>query len=113
MGGVGGRNKPGDWVCPSCNDLVFSKRDKCNKCGTDKTADVQIVGKKQGDWMCPTCGALCFASRSECKMCGTPKSESAVEIAGKGIKGGPGETGGKGFKGGKFGKFGKGHYSPY
>eukprot|EP00747_Dinoflagellata_sp_TGD_P027042 gnl/TRDRNA2_/TRDRNA2_132353_c0_seq2.p1 gnl/TRDRNA2_/TRDRNA2_132353_c0~~gnl/TRDRNA2_/TRDRNA2_132353_c0_seq2.p1 ORF type:complete len:178 (+),score=44.99 gnl/TRDRNA2_/TRDRNA2_132353_c0_seq2:99-632(+) len=25
--------KPGDWYCPMCGDLVFAKRSSCNMCG--------------------------------------------------------------------------------
>lgn len=28
--------KPGDWVCPSCNNHNFAKRTKCNQCGKSK-----------------------------------------------------------------------------
>lgn len=28
--------RPGDWNCPSCNELVFASRDTCRKCGAAK-----------------------------------------------------------------------------
>eukprot|EP00930_Biecheleria_cincta_P049224 TRINITY_DN3446_c0_g1_i1.p1 TRINITY_DN3446_c0_g1~~TRINITY_DN3446_c0_g1_i1.p1 ORF type:complete len:180 (-),score=20.97 TRINITY_DN3446_c0_g1_i1:149-688(-) len=30
------RTMPGDWICPGCNDLQFSKKVVCSKCGTPK-----------------------------------------------------------------------------
>jgi len=29
--------RPGDWICPACNDLVFGKNDSCRRCGTQKS----------------------------------------------------------------------------
>ena len=28
--------KPGDWVCPNCNDIQFASRGKCRKCNSTK-----------------------------------------------------------------------------
>merc|ERR1712129_315810 len=66
--------KPGDWVCPNCNNVNFSHRDKCNKCGTPSKGQARL-GMKPGDWICPKCGDLVFASKSQCKMCQTPKPD--------------------------------------
>eukprot|EP00929_Paragymnodinium_shiwhaense_P103911 TRINITY_DN6775_c0_g1_i2.p1 TRINITY_DN6775_c0_g1~~TRINITY_DN6775_c0_g1_i2.p1 ORF type:complete len:266 (+),score=42.63 TRINITY_DN6775_c0_g1_i2:94-891(+) len=29
--------RPGDWVCPACNNHNYANRDMCNKCGAPKT----------------------------------------------------------------------------
>jgi len=45
MGGGGGGGggelgngvgRPGDWMCPNCNDHVYASRSACRKCGTPK-----------------------------------------------------------------------------
>eukprot|EP00913_Durusdinium_trenchii_P009298 g8737.t1 len=70
--GAGG-TRPGDWVCGSCGDYVFSSRDKCNRCGAPKPSSAKRMGMKPGDWTCPSCGDLVFASKNACSLCGTPK----------------------------------------
>lgn len=85
-GGRGGtgtskHTKPGDWVCPGCGGVVFSKRDNCKDCGTEKTPDVKRLGVKPGDWECPNCGDLCFAKNTSCKVCGSEKPEDAVDLS--------------------------------
>merc|ERR1719433_1869566 len=32
------RARPGDWVCPQCQDLVFARNRACRLCGTRKPA---------------------------------------------------------------------------
>jgi uncharacterized OB-fold protein len=86
--GKGGR--PGDWICPDCGDLVFSSRDKCNKCGKNKPVELARIGMKVGDWMCPGCGDLVFASKGACSMCGTTKpadgiSSGGLKLPGRGV----------------------------
>merc|ERR1740121_1694754 len=68
--------RPGDWTCPSCGNLNFSYKDKCNKCGEPR-GGAKRMGMRPGDWLCPACGDLVFASKSACKMCGTPKPDNA------------------------------------
>jgi len=75
-----GRSKPGDWICPKCGDVVFSKRDTCNNCGEAKSSGAKRIGVKPGDWECPNCGDLCFATKSKCKMCGADKPPGADDI---------------------------------
>ncbi|CAK0888616.1 unnamed protein product, partial [Prorocentrum cordatum] len=70
----GGFQKPGDWVCPNCGDIVFGRNPSCRKCGNPKpegTLDVfgnPAVGggggpptKMPGDWLCGACGDHQFA----------------------------------------------------
>jgi len=65
-------SKPGDWYCPSCNDLNFASREVCRKCGSPHPPfSDPTVGTKPGDWFCPNCGDLNFASRLSCRKCNT------------------------------------------
>mmetsp|Transcript_4654 Transcript_4654/g.10188 ORF Transcript_4654/g.10188 Transcript_4654/m.10188 type:complete len:538 (-) Transcript_4654:253-1866(-) len=85
--GKGKGAMPGDWICPSCQDLQFARNTHCRQCGTEKPeADsVHIVGAgmegmmapggkgmKPGDWNCGSCGELNFARNMECRRCGAP-----------------------------------------
>merc|ERR1719230_1783134 len=74
--------REGDWTCPACNNLNYSSRKVCNKCGGPKPPPAGGKGK-EGDWMCPNCDNHNFASRSQCNKCGMPKP-----MAGMGGKGG-------------------------
>merc|ERR1740121_989979 len=71
-GGGKGAGRPGDWECPNCGNINFSRNRDCKQCGTSG-AGVERIGMKKGDWICMSCGDMCFASRTECKMCGAPK----------------------------------------
>jgi len=75
---LGGQSKPGDWVCPQCQNINFSNRETCNKCGFNGRGQKRL-GMKPGDWICPGCGDLVFASKSQCKMCGNPKPDDLDE----------------------------------
>lgn len=103
--------RPGDWYCPSCNDLQFARNTNCRQCGTEKPDDVggpvgggAIVGGMVGggstpraeDWTCPACGDLVFGKNAACRMCGTPRP-------GGGGKGGGGKASVGGKSGGKEG----------
>jgi len=105
-GGGGGRGggrggsafKPGDWICPACNDHAYASRTAC-RCGEPKPVALPpAVGRpgpaytagggslpagfRLGDWLCPSCGDVVFGSRRACR-CGTPKpaAESAAAAA--------------------------------
>merc|ERR1719506_1460206 len=78
QGGAGGR--PGDWICPQCNNINFASRKTCKKCPSTAVG-AERIGLKQGDWICPQCGDLVFASRSKCKMCDTKKPANAEQTA--------------------------------
>ncbi|EOY21317.1 Zinc finger (Ran-binding) family protein, putative isoform 2 [Theobroma cacao] len=63
--------KRGDWMCPKCNFMNFSRNIRCLKCkaeGPKKvvTDDIQM---KKGDWNCPECGFMNFASNRKCLRC--------------------------------------------
>merc|ERR1719359_1243313 len=92
--GHGGQlEKPGDWYCPSCNDLQFARNAVCRKCSTPNPdpqgslAAAQASGsfkpaaqnnqvKKPGDWHCSNCGDLQFARNVACRQCGTPNMQN-------------------------------------
>mmetsp|Transcript_86270 Transcript_86270/g.180501 ORF Transcript_86270/g.180501 Transcript_86270/m.180501 type:complete len:414 (+) Transcript_86270:450-1691(+) len=76
--------KPGDWVCPECNDLQFARNTQCRKCGMPNPGGCggcnmppQRPGfgfaptfGKPGDWTCPACGDHQFARNEVCRKCG-------------------------------------------
>lgn len=85
--------RPGDWMCPSCNNHNYASRLACNRCQTPKpenalppptgyalpTAAGGAPGKmRPGDWMCPSCGNHNYASRVKCNRCQTPKPEGTT-----------------------------------
>lgn len=37
-------SRPGDWICPGCNDLVFAKNDFCRRCSTPKPGTGAAAG---------------------------------------------------------------------
>lgn len=92
--GYGGHTqKPGDWFCPSCNDLQFARNTQCRKCGAAnpdpegslqaaQAAGAKTQESKQpqhpslpGDWNCPACGDLQFARNEACRKCATPNPQ--------------------------------------
>merc|ERR1712087_1062573 len=42
------RIRPDDWVCVSCNELIFAKKDSCRKCGG--TRETTGILAKDADW---------------------------------------------------------------
>jgi hypothetical protein len=32
--------RPGDWMCPACNNHNFASKTSCNKCGLPKPANL-------------------------------------------------------------------------
>ena len=80
--------RPGDWIC-ECYAHNYGSRDKCYKCGKDKT-DIDPSKAKSlaanrfvraGDWYCQ-CGAHNYASRESCYKCQRTKSEGCVREEG-------------------------------
>ncbi|WOG97079.1 hypothetical protein DCAR_0416418 [Daucus carota subsp. sativus] len=63
--------KRGDWMCPQCNFLNFSRNVKCRECGEDgpKKVSRAEVEMKQGDWICPDCGYMNFSRNASCIKC--------------------------------------------
>jgi len=81
----GPQPKPGDWYCPSCGDLQFSRNIACRKCGTPNSdsgygfasakhapGDAGQKPMRAGDWMCPACNDHNYARNAACRKCGEP-----------------------------------------
>lgn len=76
--------KPGDWVCKTCNDLQFARNATCRRCGEKRPTDgprERADGKpwfaEPGDWVCSGCGDLQFKRNVVCRKCQTPRSRRA------------------------------------
>ncbi|XVF09457.1 hypothetical protein REPUB_Repub07fG0094300 [Reevesia pubescens] len=63
--------KRGDWMCPKCNFLNFSKNLQCLKCNEDGPKSVCGDGTemKKGDWICPECNFMNFSKNIRCLRC--------------------------------------------
>ncbi|XP_027153499.1 zinc finger protein VAR3, chloroplastic-like [Coffea eugenioides] len=68
--------KPGDWKCPKCNFLNFSRNIKCLRCEGLFQERLQKLGEdedhlplKKGDWICEKCNFLNFAKNTRCLQC--------------------------------------------
>ena len=89
--GKGGYNqRAGDWRCPDaeCDNINFSIRSQCNRCGIDKPEELvqmELERKnnapefKKGDWNCPCCKNLNFARRDTCNRCNLDRPEDTYE----------------------------------
>lgn len=73
--------KPGDWICPGCNDLQFARNPHCRQCRTARPGGPITPGYGEpGDWLCGTCGDLQFRRNPSCRKCGTPHGETASTV---------------------------------
>lgn len=65
--------KRGDWLCPKCNFLNFSRNTRCRECKEDGPKGVggDDVEKKKGDWICPECTFMNFSRNRRCLKCRT------------------------------------------
>lgn len=76
--------KRGDWMCPKCNFLNFSRNKKCRECNEDGPlkAGVDEVEMKKGDWICPQCSFMNFSRNIRCMKCKTdgPKRVGINEV---------------------------------
>ncbi|XP_058227599.1 zinc finger protein VAR3, chloroplastic isoform X2 [Rhododendron vialii] len=63
--------KRGDWMCPKCNFMNFSRNVRCLKCKLEgpKRVSIDDVEMKKGDWNCPQCSFMNFASNRKCLRC--------------------------------------------
>ncbi|KAK8942294.1 hypothetical protein KSP40_PGU018766 [Platanthera guangdongensis] len=64
--------KKGDWLCPNCNFLNFSRNVRCRECKAEgpKRVDTAAAAKmKPGDWTCPRCDFMNFARNTKCFRC--------------------------------------------
>ncbi|XP_062118028.1 zinc finger protein VAR3, chloroplastic isoform X1 [Humulus lupulus] len=76
--------KRGDWICPNCNFMNFSKNLRCLKCKHDgpKSAGKSEFEIKKGDWSCPECNFTNFARNIRCLKCKAegPKKSGGSDI---------------------------------
>ncbi|GMH17534.1 hypothetical protein Nepgr_019375 [Nepenthes gracilis] len=76
--------KRGDWMCPKCNFLNFSRNVQCMKCNEDgpRKVGIQKVELNKGDWMCPECNFMNFSRNIRCLKCKVegPKKVSISEV---------------------------------
>ncbi|XP_023765847.1 zinc finger protein VAR3, chloroplastic [Lactuca sativa] len=65
--------KRGDWMCPKCNFLNFSRNKKCRECNEDGPLKPGLdeVEMKKGDWNCPQCNFMNFSRNIRCLKCKT------------------------------------------
>ncbi|KAL3501963.1 hypothetical protein ACH5RR_036412 [Cinchona calisaya] len=68
--------KQGDWKCPKCNFLNFSRNVKCLSCDSLFLERLRKLGEEQdhlplkkGDWICDKCNFLNFAKNTRCLQC--------------------------------------------
>jgi len=77
--------QPGDWDCPLCGNMNFSRRNTCNgnagKCGEEKKPEYVRVGvakDNEKDWICSKCGNSNYYYRAKCNKCGVTQLESMM-----------------------------------
>ncbi|KAL3360757.1 hypothetical protein AABB24_013949 [Solanum stoloniferum] len=75
-GQINALRKHGDWVCPKCNFLNFSRNAKCLRCNglnherLNKLRQEQDhLPLKKGDWICYKCHFMNFAKNTRCLQC--------------------------------------------
>lgn len=73
--------KPGDWYCPTCDDLQFARNATCRRCGTPNPTQ-----RRAGEWNCPGCNEYQFARNNFCRKCGTPRPEPDENGDGEGAE---------------------------
>jgi len=71
--------RPGDWMCPACNNHNYADKFMCNRCRAPRPAGLGPVpvgsGKqparemRPGDWICPRCSNHNFADKIACNKC--------------------------------------------
>ncbi|KAF5734031.1 zinc finger protein VAR3 chloroplastic [Tripterygium wilfordii] len=66
--------KRGDWICPICNFMNFSRNVQCRQCkedGPKKVGSGDDIEMKKGDWICPECSFMNFSRNITCRLCKT------------------------------------------
>ncbi|KAJ8555082.1 hypothetical protein K7X08_000017 [Anisodus acutangulus] len=69
--------KHGDWICPKCNFLNFSRNVKCLRCNSLfherlsklREEEQDHLPLKKGDWICCKCHFMNFARNTRCLQC--------------------------------------------
>ena len=94
-----GNHSKNDWKCGECQNINFSFRTECNRCGAKKGSRgnpgrkwqgnerrsgdrKQDSSPRPGDWECPQCGKSNFARRTDCFSCGRQKRVGGPRIRG-------------------------------
>lgn len=76
--------KRGDWMCPKCNFMNFSRNKQCRECNEDgpKKVGMGDVEMKKGDWTCSQCDFMNFSRNIRCLKCKAegPKRVSADKV---------------------------------
>jgi hypothetical protein len=61
-----------DWMCPTCNKLVFGSKDTCRWCATPNPVPRVVTGNSRGPrttWWCPDCKITMFGCDDQCYRC--------------------------------------------
>ncbi|KAG4397248.1 hypothetical protein GLYMA_10G108502v4 [Glycine max] len=68
--------KQGDWLCPKCNFMNFTRNIRCLRCDSffeerinQLKEDNNHLPLKKGDWICNKCNFLNFAKNTRCLQC--------------------------------------------
>ncbi|CAE8630153.1 unnamed protein product [Polarella glacialis] len=69
--------RPGDWMCPACNNHNYSNKTHCNMCQIPKEARIANSGMREGDWICTACSNHNYANKIDCNKCNVPKGDTA------------------------------------
>lgn len=54
-GGGGTESKAGEWIPPSCQNMNFSNRGACKRCGSGGRDTETRIGMRSGHWICTGC----------------------------------------------------------
>uniref|UniRef100_A0A7I4B7V4 RanBP2-type domain-containing protein n=1 Tax=Physcomitrium patens TaxID=3218 RepID=A0A7I4B7V4_PHYPA len=67
--------KPGDWKCPECSFINFSRNKECREC-QERRPQVELP---PGDWQCPDCGFINFSRNVVCRKCQTKNTKAEIK----------------------------------
>lgn len=67
--------RPGDWLCPRCDNHNFAGKEACNRCLAPRgSAQLHTEGMREGDWLCAACGNHNYRDKVVCNKCSSPKT---------------------------------------
>ena len=85
--------RPGDWICPSCDNNNFAHRDRCHLChkpresssrhspdrdrDRDREREREKDSRDDRDWICSGCDHRNHPKRSRCSRCDRYRSSSS------------------------------------
>mmetsp|Transcript_66098 Transcript_66098/g.158113 ORF Transcript_66098/g.158113 Transcript_66098/m.158113 type:complete len:555 (+) Transcript_66098:63-1727(+) len=78
-------SRPGDWMCPICNETVFASKSECRKCRSvrprvESDSGGCSSGQMAKDWVCTSCAESNFGSRQSCRRCSSMRPPPAPPI---------------------------------